>query len=187
MVTDGCIDLKKLSLDELLGVVEIYPWFGCARKELCLRMAALGDKWSGSQYAEAALHIGSRRVIYDIMRTARTNTPDTDALMKTYSAPERKVRASYGDFFSQNDYDNVRKKDDNVFASFAAAASSEKESHAGTEVDADFCTETLAQIYTEQGYYDQAKSIYSKLILRYPEKNAYFAALIEKLDRNPDN
>jgi hypothetical protein len=45
-----------------------------------------------------------------------------------------------------------------------------------------FCTETLAQIYADQGYYKQAKYIYSQLILRYPEKNAYFAALIEKLD-----
>jgi len=44
-----------------------------------------------------------------------------------------------------------------------------------------FCTETLAQIYVDQGYYEQAKFIYSKLLLRYPEKNAYFAALIQKL------
>ena len=38
----------------------------------------------------------------------------------------------------------------------------------------------LAQIYAEQGYYDQAKRIYSRLLLKNPEKNAYFAALIEK-------
>ena len=47
--------------------------------------------------------------------------------------------------------------------------------------DDDFCTETLAQIYAEQGYYDQAKRIYSRLLLKNPEKNAYFAALIEKI------
>ena len=44
-----------------------------------------------------------------------------------------------------------------------------------------YFTETLARIYAEQGYCQQAKEIYSKLILAYPEKNAYFAALIEKL------
>ena len=48
--------------------------------------------------------------------------------------------------------------------------------------DTDFCTETLAEIYAEQGYYDRARDIYSKLLLAYPEKNTYFAALIEKLD-----
>ena len=33
-----------------------------------------------------------------------------------------------------------------------------------------------------KGYFDQAKEIYSKLILAYPEKNAYFAALIHKIE-----
>ncbi len=43
-------------------------------------------------------------------------------------------------------------------------------------------TETLAQIYLEQGYPEQARNIYSKLLLANPEKNAYFAALIQKID-----
>ena len=50
-----------------------------------------------------------------------------------------------------------------------------------------FCTETMAQIYAEQGYFEQAKDIYSKLILAYPEKNAYFAALIRKLNEEIKN
>ena len=45
-----------------------------------------------------------------------------------------------------------------------------------------FCTETLAWIYAGQGYREEAKKIYSRLMLRYPEKSAYFASLIEKLD-----
>ena len=46
----------------------------------------------------------------------------------------------------------------------------------------DMYTETLAQIYLEQGYPEQARHIYSKLLLANPEKNAYFAALIQKID-----
>jgi hypothetical protein len=45
----------------------------------------------------------------------------------------------------------------------------------------DYFTETLAQIYADQGYPEQAKQIYSALSLRFPEKSAYFASLIEKL------
>ena len=48
------IDLKKLTLDELVGVVNLYPWFGGARKELCVRMSRMGDSvWGLEQYADA--------------------------------------------------------------------------------------------------------------------------------------
>ena len=57
----GYIDIRKLSLDELLGVVNLYPWFGGARKELCERMHRMGgDAWGESQYADAAMDIPSR-------------------------------------------------------------------------------------------------------------------------------
>ena len=47
----------------------------------------------------------------------------------------------------------------------------------------------LAKIYEEQEYYDQALDVYSKLILLYPKKSAYFADCVEKLQlkRNISN
>ena len=52
----GYIDLKRLNLDELVGVVNLYPWFGGARVELCERMNRMGgDVWGVAQYAEAAM------------------------------------------------------------------------------------------------------------------------------------
>ena len=44
-----------------------------------------------------------------------------------------------------------------------------------------FYTETLAAIYAEQGYYEQAINVYAKLILLYPEKSTYFAALVDEI------
>ena len=49
------IDIHKLTLEELSGVVDIYPWYGGARMELCRRMAELGAL-SESQIARTALH-----------------------------------------------------------------------------------------------------------------------------------
>ncbi len=42
-------------------------------------------------------------------------------------------------------------------------------------------TETLANVYKEQGQYDKAIKIYKTLMTRYPEKNSTFATLIEEL------
>ena len=195
----GYIDIKKLTLDELTGVVNLYPWFGGARKELCERMSRMGgDAWGESQYADAAMYIAARGKLSDMMRSARRSDwgdADVEKLLKSYIAeekkednvpaevPARKVYAGVGDYFSQDEYDQVRKNDDNVFSRYAAKARQGRtSSEEARELEFDVYTETLARIYLEQGYPEQAKSIYSKLILAYPEKNAYFAALIQKID-----
>ncbi len=50
--------------------------------------------------------------------------------------------------------------------------------------DLAFCTETLGHIYAQQGFTDKAIEVFSKLILLYPQKSAYFAALIQDLKNN---
>ena len=97
--------------------------------------------------------------------------------------PSRQLFVLGGDYFSQEQYDRVTPQDDNIFARFAGKASKpagELELH---EEFTDFCTESLAKVYADQGYTDKAVEIYSKLSLRYPEKSVYFASLIEKTEK----
>lgn len=49
----------------------------------------------------------------------------------------------------------------------------------------EFITETLAKIYVKQGNISKGIRAYQKLSLKFPEKNVYFAALIEELKRTP--
>lgn len=193
----GFINLKKLNYEELSGVVNLYPWYGGARVEMCHRMAEMGgDFWGPVQFGEAAMYIGDRRKIGALLRKASKgdySDKDIEKILKTYLDENKDVtetlkdshpRVAGGDFFSQSQYERVRKEGDNVFSRFAAKAIREVSENDTLEgLDEDFCTETLARIYEEQGYYEQAKSIYSKLLLNFPEKNAYFAALIENLEK----
>ncbi len=196
------IDIRKLSLDELAGVVNLYPWYGGARLELCRRMAGVGgDSWGKERYVETAMYVSDRQAVSDIWRAGKKedySDKDVDKLLQYYikdggdgDGGRRQVRLVGGDYFSQSQYESVRKDGDDVFARFAYTS---KEEDSGKDKDEEgiapddiFCTETMAQIYEDQGYYRQAKSIYSRLRLKYPEKNTYFAVLIEKLENKIQN
>ena len=187
------IDIHSLTLEELSGVISLYPWYGGARMELCRRISGMGAL-SESQLAEAGLHLGDRVVLADLLQAGRTvdcSDKDVHRLMQAFIPeepalqPARKVYVVGGDYFSQDQYADVRSDGDGIFSKFAAKAREEgyvddPEPDAGSE---DFCTETLAGIYLEQGYPQEAIDIYSRLSLRYPEKSVYFAALIEKIDK----
>ena len=189
------INLKTLTLDELAGVVNLYPWYGGARRELCIRMARLGgDAWDARQYADAALYLVDRRIVSDLVRTDRQEDyadKDLVALLRSYIREEpdeeengRSVRVVGGDYFTQAQYDKVRRSDDNVFSRFVIQGKRDSaDKQKVVDVDDFFCTETLARIYADQGRNEEAKRIYSKLLLKFPEKNAYFAALIENLEK----
>ncbi len=198
------IDLKRLTLDELAGVINLYPWFASARKELCRRMTDIGGEgWGREQYADAAMYLPDPGIISGMFRSSvkedctdkdisevirhyisssRDNASPQEPASASAGAPPGPVRMAGGDYFSQQEYDMVRKEGDQVFSRAAFHGSTPESSEASVrQENMDFCTETLAQIYAEQGYYSHAIHIYEKLILAYPEKNAYFAALIEKL------
>lgn len=189
MVNDT-IDIHKLNLEELSGVVALYPWYSAARMELCRRLAEAGAL-SEAQLGSAAMYLNSRSALAALCRRkkeADVADHDIKEIIKAYLPREdkslsRPVRAAGGDYFTQAEYDHVRQADDNIFSAFASKAREEAGYVQEQSVDNDFCTETLAKIYLEQNCKEQAINIYSKLILRYPEKSVYFAALIDEINK----
>ena len=193
------INLKTLTMDELAGVVNLYPWFAAARKELCVRMARLGgDSWGINQFADQAMYLVDRGIISDIARSGTDrdySDRNLEALVRSYiedykpaePAPAAKPsRPAGGDFFSADEYERVKRADDNFIFPVTQRKPNLPEDRS-KDLSLEFCTETLAEIYAEQGYFEQAKRIYDKLILAFPEKSAYFASLIEKLDKLINN
>ena len=192
----GQIDIKKLNIDELVGVVTLYPWFSGARRELCDRMSRMGNAWGDAQFADAALYMADREMLADMLRSSSAvdwSDSDAEQLLKSYISESKKsanveeskrrpVHVVGGDYFSQSDYEAVKSSGDNLFAHYAARSRNEKNDDSSEVGEIAVYTETLAQIYLEQGYPEQAKRIYSKLLLAYPEKNTYFAALIAKIE-----
>lgn len=57
----------------------------------------------------------------------------------------------------------------------------QSESKKSEEMPDDLMTETLAAIYHKQGNHNKAIKIYEALMLKMPEKSAYFASLIQKI------
>ena len=196
MVSPDYIDLGTLTMDELAGVVHLYPWFASARKELCARMSRSGgDDWGTEQYAQEALYIGDRRKVADLLRAGRKADyadKDAGALIRSYigqspeaeAEEEREVHVVGGDYFSQSQYKNVRRSDDNIFTRFAVKPRTDgsRDDKDSTDLADRYATETLARIFAEQGCVEEARRIYSRLLLDNPEKSAYFASLIDKLN-----
>ena len=187
------IDIHAITLEELSGVISLYPWYAGARMELCRRMAEAGAV-SESQIAETALHLCERKTLSALVRDgSKADCSDKDArrLVETFipeAAPEThapRIVVVGGDFFSQDQYEGAWKEGDSIFSKFAAKAREEShtEEAAPDAPEEPICTETLAGIYLEQGYPQEAIDIYSRLSLRYPEKSVYFAALIDEINK----
>lgn len=76
-----------------------------------------------------------------------------------------------------------RKKEDKYDEPQTSSRASIDVSAMGSEVGDDFITETLAQVYKQQGYLDKAISAYEILSLKYPEKSSFFADQISEIRR----
>lgn len=165
-----------MPLEALRELLDRYPWFPAARLELAGRLCSM-QKTDGSEIQTASLYVYDRSVLYRM--AVKASVPQDPDLKK---APVQKVIVVGGDYFSGDDLASVGAPDVS-FPSLAKAASDDSEQQDQQPLfnDCHFYTETLARIYAEQGYFDRAEEVYSKLILLYPEKSAYFASLIEKL------
>lgn len=171
---DTNTDILHTADSELMAsAISRYPWYALARARLIASDTTADQK----TLCLHAIHFHDRahvfRYTHGLSQSRQTVRPDT----------QTRETASYGsDYFNRDDLKSVRQQtilrskpgefSDTI--TFDLAASDRFD-------DSHFYTETLARIYADQGLNDRAIDIYSKLCLLNPEKNTYFAGLIDKL------
>ena len=92
-----------------------------------------------------------------------------------------------GDYFSQKDFKELKKDGLSTIERFKPNKNEHKVKDfekRNLPQEYEYYTETLAQIYYQQDLFAEAIDVYSKLILLYPEKSAYFASLIVEIKKN---
>ncbi|MFA6335667.1 MAG: hypothetical protein WCX48_09005 [Bacteroidales bacterium] len=134
--------------------------------------------------------------------TKETSRPSEEIAFEIETDPlniikSPKIVLAGGDYFNRTDFEKLELdttkpldkfivEKPTLLRSNPALVKNETDSPLETEVeesfeDSGFYTETLAKIYTEQGFYKRALEVYAKLILLFPEKSSYFATLVQDL------
>lgn len=158
MTTTKNITHSALSTEQLRELAEKYPWWGAAKVALLNR----GEKIEGS-------------VLY-AMRLRERQEP-THTLLKEVSAEELHRSPMLGiidDFLREGEHRIVI--DDNT-----TDAPIESASETDEELEEEFVSEELAEIYAKQHLFDLAIEIYQKLSLQNSQKSIYFAEIIDRL------
>lgn len=193
---------------ELESLVKESPWYSYARQILLEKLYRIDKEAFTQKLKECAVFLASRSTLYRNINNPDRNFSEEETIVldasdksenvtadeKVEQAPKRKVIVAGGDFFSKEDLKSIAPEDD-MELKLRNSPFVKKQADKSTVIDSEgkvnfddlaFCTETLGHIYAQQGYNEQAIEVFSKLILLYPQKSAYFAALVNEMKKNTD-
>ncbi|NCB98608.1 MAG: hypothetical protein EOM36_09660 [Bacteroidia bacterium] len=202
--------MSNTDISVLEQTLERFPWFALGHYELFRKACELGEEHKRDCLNRTAAHIYSREVLYNLSgeeRKVRTDDVEEIATIGEEIAFEieeepldiqtvPKIVMAGGDYFSRAELNEAELDLEKPLDKFISEKPSLLKSNINSPKDVEFAaepileenfddsgfyTETLAKIYSEQGFYKRAIEVYAKLILLYPEKNSYFATLVQEL------
>ncbi len=197
--------LNNSSLEELRTMVEAYPYASNLHVLYLLNLVDAKDHKSKEYLTIAALYAGDRAKLKYWVEYIK-NPPEMSPKLEISSRVEKDkaellslLRQRMKTFKAQKG-DKITNKTlpkNELIERFLAEQPSisrpgnqafynpQQEAIDSTKEDvSDLVTETLADIYIQQGLIEKAIRIFEKLILKYPKKSSYFADRIEELSKN---
>ena len=155
-------NIDSLSENQVEELVERYPWFYLGKL-----VALRHSKKSPEKY----------RQLKKSLQIGLNYRPDSKIIMQNIDSEIFKKFGSFDIIDSFLGMDNL------TIVPTQGVANEQDMSAAANSLTDELATEALAQIFVEQGHFDKAVEIYRQLILKFPKKSAYFARLIEKINK----
>ena len=180
-------DVGEYNAAQLERMLFFYPWYSYARVKMMEKLAEADVESAEQKLRESAAYYPDLGRFFAVFAECSVkeseNVIDFEAISSVAKEADQTKYVIVGaDYFSPEDLRSAEEELDNVRMEPVKVVEDAGEVPSAADSDiSDFYTETLARIYAGQGYYDEAIKVYAKLILLYPEKSAYFAALADEI------
>ena len=198
---------EKLSKKELLFLQEIsdeFPYFQPSRAIYLKSLAENEDIKFKKHLKSTAIYSRDRKILFDFIKNIQNQNDKvffnkneiTSALVENKISDSKEIseQNSFVDWLKLSNLKPIdRSKEDETVDEFiskkpkirieANETQNGDDKNDDLENQSGFMTETLAKLYLNQKNYEKAIQSYKILILKFPEKNSYFADQIKKIKK----
>ena len=196
---------NNLLENELVFIKEInqdFPYFQVS-KAIYLKSLKEKEDLKFKKYLKlTAAHTRDRKILFDFIKNIQNqnekvffNKNEITTIINENKISNNQDAIEYNSFVEWLEISNIKPIDRNnqndIVDKFISEKpkinikTNEEESDRNSKedllADAGYMTETLAKLYLNQKNYDKAIQSYKILILKFPEKNSYFADQIKKI------
>ena len=188
----------KISESEAIFIDELvseFPYFQAARAVQLKNHKNLESFQFEKILNETAVHTNDRRILFDFIEYNSLSQNTSEKNSNTQKALKKTKSKTFVNWLEQVNLIPIDRSNESLtiekFISKKPKLSIKdieqpviQENKETQEINKElFVTETLAKLYVEQKNYDKAIQTYKILILKFPEKNSYFASAIKKIKK----